>query len=575
MFLRFEPDKKNETLYCYDSSEPGKWHLADKELAKLISEVAVKNPHICVILDCCHSGGGVKDPSLEVVERRAADDDRPRPLESYIFSAKELESLRSGSKKWELPQGRNILMAACEPHDTAKELTIGDEKQKRGIFTYSLLKALERPGKLTYRELWQETKNTVSIELKKISSSQCPQLEVTPPDHGNLLFLDGAIAERPSYFTVRHDNKLGWVIDGGGVHGVQPPAGEETTVLALFDFNCNVNDFKDPNKSIGQAKVTKVLPQLSQLEIISNSKNLSTGSIYKAITIAVPLPAQGVYIEGDATGVKLASQAIQSATMGNRPSAYIRKVENRDQAQLYLQCRNQEYSIQVKGDNRPLVAPIQGFTLDNAKLAIERLEHIARWLTIRELPSPPASRIQPNDIEMELLFEGENTSPIEKEIRREYKKPQNGTPQPPKCTIKLTNNSHKTLYCTILCFTDRFAIVAPFFEAGYVRLEPGQWAWAADGDYIKWSIDPELMQLGIRETKDVLKLIVSKSEFDARLSLQDALDQPRCLYRGLFKQSPLNRLMNRAQTRSPQVSSSETYDDWYTQQVILTSVLPT
>lgn len=573
VFWRFEPDKKNETLYCYDSSEFGKWHLADKELAKLISEVAVKNPHICVILDCCHSGGGVKDPSLEVVERRAADDDRPRPLESYIFSAKELKSLRSGSKKWELPQGRNILMAACEPHDTAKELTIGDEKQRRGIFTYSLLKALERPGKLTYRELWQETKNTVSIELKKISSSQCPQLEVTPPDHGNLLFLDGAIAERPSYFTVRHDNKLGWVIDGGAVHGVQPPAGEETTVLALFDFNCNVNDFKDPNKSIGQAKVTKVLPQLSQLEIISNSKNLSTGSIYKAITIAVPLPTQGVYIEGDATGVKLASQAIQSATMGNRPSAYIRKVENRDQAQLYLQCRNKEYCIQVKGDNRPLVAPIQGFTLDNAKLAIERLEHIARWLTIRDLPSPPASRIQPNDIEMELLFEGENNAAPDKEIRREYQYKDNKL-QPPRCQLKLTNKSNKTLYCTVLDLTDRFAVGVPFFNAGYVRLEPGQTAFAGDGKYIKFVVDQELQKLEITETKDIFKLIVSTTEFDARLSTQGALDSPRAAHKNIFKRSTLNRLMDCAQFRTAGFDEEEAYDDWYTKKVTITSVLP-
>jgi hypothetical protein len=572
---RFEPDRKNETLYCYDSGLPNGWHLADKDLAKLILEVAVKTPHICVILDCCHSGSGTKDPSSDVVARLAPADQRPRPLDSYLFSVNELPHLyssRSSSRSstgWEFSQGRHILMAACEDRDTAKELTINGKK--RGIFSYCLLETLKRPGKLTYRELWQETKNAVSRELVKISTTQFPQLEVTPPDIGNLLFLDGAIAERASYFMVRHDKGLGWVIDGGAVHGVQPPAGEETTILALFQFDCNVLDFQNPDKSIGQAKVKKVLPQLSQLEISGDTK-LSTERVYKAVVISLPLPAQGVYIEGDAAGAKWANQAIQSATMGNRPSVYIRQVQNRDDAQLWLQCRNQEYGIRLKGDERSLVVPIQGFSSDNAKRAIERLEHIARWMTIRDLPSPPASRIQPDDIEMELLFEGENGSPKDKEIRRQYQDKQ-GKLQPPRCQLKLTNKSQTTLYCTVLDLTDRFAVAAPFFEAGYVRLEPGQTAWAGNGKYIKFTVDPELQKLGITETKDVFKLIVSTAEFDARLSTQDALDTPRAAHKNIFKQSTLNRLMDRAQFRTARFYEEETYDDWYIKQVTITSVL--
>lgn len=570
-FWRFEPDKKNETLYCYDSGLPGHWHLADKEFNKLIREVAVKDPHICVILDCCHSGSGTKDPSPDVVERSAPADQRSRPRETYLVGMDELAELstshssKRSSTGWDF-MGRHVLMAACEDHDTAKEVEINGKK--RGIFSYCLLESLEQPGKLTYRELWQKTKNAVSREMEKRSRTQFPQLEITPPDQDNLLFLDGAIAERVSYFTVRHDEKSGWVIDGGGVHGVQPPAGEETTVLALFEFDCNVRDFQNPDKSIGEAKVTKVLPQKSKLEI-SGDTNLSTESVYKAIVISLPLPAHGVYIEGDATGVTLASEAIQLATMGNSSSVYIRQVTNRDDAQLWLQCRNQEYWIRLKDDERFLVAPIQGFTPDNAKRAIERLEHIARWMTIRDLPSPPTSTIQPDDIQMEFFFKGENSAITDNEIRRTYQY-KGEEWQPPKCTIKLTNKSQRTLYCTILCLTERFAIVNPLFQAGYIRIEPGKSAWAADGEYLDWSIEPTLLALGITETKDILKLIVSKSEFNARLSLQDALDQPRSSDRGFCKQSTLNRLMDRVQSRLPQVCKEETYDDWYTKKVIFT-----
>ena len=36
--------------------------LADKELSLLLAEVAANGPHVVVILDCCHSGGGTRDP---------------------------------------------------------------------------------------------------------------------------------------------------------------------------------------------------------------------------------------------------------------------------------------------------------------------------------------------------------------------------------------------------------------------------------------------------------------------------------------------------------------------------------
>ncbi len=40
--------------------------LADKELAVLLSEVAERGPHIAVILDCCHSGSGTRDPFVGI-----------------------------------------------------------------------------------------------------------------------------------------------------------------------------------------------------------------------------------------------------------------------------------------------------------------------------------------------------------------------------------------------------------------------------------------------------------------------------------------------------------------------------
>jgi hypothetical protein len=48
-FWHIEPDHLDETLVCYDSRSEGGWDLADKELAKLIAEVAENEPHITII----------------------------------------------------------------------------------------------------------------------------------------------------------------------------------------------------------------------------------------------------------------------------------------------------------------------------------------------------------------------------------------------------------------------------------------------------------------------------------------------------------------------------------------------
>lgn len=126
-FWQIEPDHLDETLVCYDSRTDDSWDLADKELAKLIAEVAANNPHIVVILDCCHSGSGTRDPLLSTeATRRAPIDTRQRPLSSFIVFPSELpkapttRSLNTPTSGWYM-HGRHILMAACRDIELSKE----------------------------------------------------------------------------------------------------------------------------------------------------------------------------------------------------------------------------------------------------------------------------------------------------------------------------------------------------------------------------------------------------------------------------------------------------------------------
>ena len=113
-FWHVEPDRLDETLVCYDSRVSGHFDLADKEMSKLIAEVAKQDPHVVVILDSCHSGSATRDIE-SVGVRRAPTDERPRPLSTYLVTPSELEqigSTRSGrdlKSDWlSLPGGRHV-----------------------------------------------------------------------------------------------------------------------------------------------------------------------------------------------------------------------------------------------------------------------------------------------------------------------------------------------------------------------------------------------------------------------------------------------------------------------------------
>ena len=88
-------DERLETLVCYDSRADGKdvWDLSDKELSKLIAEVAVNSPHILVIIDSCHSGFSSRDAVQDISVRMAPVNGEPRPLDKFLFTPEEIKFL--------------------------------------------------------------------------------------------------------------------------------------------------------------------------------------------------------------------------------------------------------------------------------------------------------------------------------------------------------------------------------------------------------------------------------------------------------------------------------------------------
>ncbi len=593
-FWPIEPDRMLETLVCYDSRiDDDHWDLADKELAKLIAEVDKNNPHIVVVLDCCHSGSGTRGELAEVAVTRGVDvDRRPRPIESFIVSpadALSAEDVPEGGA-WsgrtrsvsptamKLPVGRHVVISACQSIEEAKEY-YGDD-QFCGVFSYFFQASLAKAnGALSYRDLFKRTNALVRSNVP----GQSPQMDATHSQDLEQPFLGGAIAPSDPYFTASHHREHGWVIDGGAIHGLRSPVGEDSFVLALFPFDSGPEQLKRVSEAIAQASITKVLPQLSHIS--SESSALAdTSSTFKAVVISSPLPPLTVYFEGEEAGSALLSAAIATAGPTRQSSLYVQAVGSADLAHYRVMARGDRYSITPPHEDRLLVTPVQGYTAISATKVVQDLEHIARWKTLLELSSPASTQIE-GTLKL-AIYTGDSpshetaTEIVDSQIRLSYTF--NETLQewvPPRFRIRLHNTSNQTLYCALLYLTERFKVevIKPDGVGSVVQLLPDGDLWFAGGGVLKGTISDALWQQGITECQDILKLVACTEDFDPLLlNLNElGLSTVRATTRSVNAGGSLNQLMRRVHTRDIGMADKlPAHDDWVTNQVAFTFVRP-
>jgi pimeloyl-ACP methyl ester carboxylesterase len=568
-FWKFEPDKLNETLVCYDSRTEGGWDLADKELAKLISEVATHKAQVVMILDCCHSGSGTRVIEMEGTKvRKIETDTRVRPLESYLFTPAELGQLSRSSKGisteetsgWNnLPEGQHLLFAACQDNELAKEYNA--EGKSWGSFSYFLRKTLEESTRpLSYQELYRRTLARITSSI----SEQRPQLEASTLVDVNEEFLGSAVAPKTSFLCYFDTD---WTLDAGAVHGISAPVGGDTTLLSLFDKDATPETLRDLSKALAKAKVSEVHPDKSKLEL---EGDLDKAKQYQAVIVSLPLPPILVGLGGEAEGIALARDALGKAGPGGSASLYLKESEK---PEYRLIAKKESYVIAGSAEDRALVKEIEGVLAESAGKAVQQLEHIARWVRLRDLQNP--SRLDISNIKTIIHYEAKDYVDVGTTFR--YRQ-NNKKWEEPTFKLELKNESDTTIFCSVLVLAESFSISAGIFPGGQVRLEAGQSAWGQvrGSTSIPASVPDTYFKDGITERKDIFKLIISTEAFDARLLEQVALEAPT---RGAMRDAPvitntLERLMARLQTREIGDEGGGSYREWATKSVTTITVRP-
>ena len=595
-FWNMEPDHLNETLVCHDSRTQGSWDLADKELRYLIHGLAKKDPHITIVLDACHSSSGTRDPldNLEGVRLTEIHPDE-RPVEEYCFY-EDFKERGIDPASFDFPQGQHILLSACRDSELAKEISI--DGKTRGTFSHYLRTTLSgQQESMSYRDLWARVRRRVEATV----AAQTPQLEPIANANPNENFLGGEIIPHKGYVIYQEEEE--WWLDAGAVYGITLPEGDNTTHLAIFSSSTESDDLNDLTKKITVARVTKVLPDKSQivaeggLEITLPDSDEQAK--YKAVITKLPLPRLAVRFEGDQVGQDKARELLANINGEGQASTFVK--EDEDNPLFRLIAKNDQYLVMRASDDRPLLKAIGGGYADvNAGKAIRNLEHIARWQQKVDL-SNPESKIPKNAVQMIAHYKDQEYVDSDFTLSYEYIDGQWKQPEF-KLELKLAEDYHQPLYCSLLYFNGNGS-----FYIGASDLLQSYGAWldpigkkeekagavvkvipVYEGDFIPASVDDELWEQGITETKDIIKLIISTEPFGASALEQDELEVWTPPIRakeagergsaddeGLSFEGTLNQYFDYASTRTiGRKAEPKLHNDWMSKSITLTVVRP-
>jgi hypothetical protein len=561
-----EPDHLDETLVLHDSRTQGQWDLADKELSVLIAEVAASDPHVVIVLDCCHSGSGTRAPLEDgLAGRQAPTDRRPRPLESFLFDREHVDELAAsrlperdalGDSGWTMPDAPHVLLTGCRANETSKEVVQGGAH--RGAMSAALEAALSTAGDaLTYREIHRQ----VSAQVRRTVRYQSPQLETTSTDALDRPFLGGAVRATPRYFVVTHDGR-NWTVDGGAMHGLAAPVRDEQTLLTITDSHDAV---------VATGAVTAARSADATLTLTTGE--LDPTRSYRAVVTATPLPPLLARLD-PGPGTEALRAALADRDEHGPLLVAEADPESGEQAQVQVTPDESGYAISRIASERDLCP--RASTPDEA---IGVLEHIAAWQRVADLRNPGTHL--PRDtvavtVEAQTEPGEEPFAEVDGLWRFDYATDGSGHQQPRPFTVTLTNTSERPLWVALLDLTDTFGIYADAIAAGSMELGKGQ----SHPIELQTDVPDTLWEAGVTEVTDLLKLIVSTDEFDPRTLAQLDLEVSAPLrsgstVRGAGPMSSLDRLLDHVGTRRAKpVGASDSRADWFTVDIQVVAVRP-
>jgi hypothetical protein len=186
-----ELDDHLDELICPHDMDWDGTFITDDELDSIFKNVP-EGALLEIVLDCCHSGTGLREMGLVPPPELAAEHPTlnrylPPPADIFLrFGSEEDELKPRGFVKGFKERGNkhHILWAGCMANQTSADAYI--DGRYHGAFTYHLNQHLRRNPRVSRRELLQK----VRASLRHGGYSQFPQLETEAAKRDRVVFGD-------------------------------------------------------------------------------------------------------------------------------------------------------------------------------------------------------------------------------------------------------------------------------------------------------------------------------------------------------------------------------------------------
>lgn len=499
-----EPDGLSETIVCWDSrlQQTGSRDMADKELNYLIHKaVEGKNAHFLAVMDCCHSGSNTRD--LAIKSRMVdACPTAPRGVSDYIGFAEYID--------FQPPAAQHVHLAAAKDDETAKEYAINGTP--RGVFTYSLIEALQQAGgNISYSELMSR----VNLKCRNRVKEQTPLLNVYVDNEAAKLSFLGQVEIKRGTFIVSYDNTEGWIVNVGGAQGI--PASGATLTL-------------ENGMTVATAKVLSNFSKLTGLDLLAKDQQLT------ATLTEVNFPPVRVAFSSDSEkeGVSAVAKALDES------SENLQLVDSEVDTDYVIRVWDGALRLTTVDSTTPLFRRVKGYDEQAARTFVNRMGAVADWRNRLELANPNTS-IGDNAVEI-TFYDGTGTVVND----RVFRQPNEGMSAYMRVSIK--NMWTKPLWVSAVYFGSDFTISNQFLRKKFINSGETAWIEYKNERNIPLNVPPEFLSWDINEIEEYFKIFVSTDEIDTDVHNQEGLP--------LDERSGAKRAIGGLQTAS--------MDDWRT-----------
>ncbi|MFB2894652.1 caspase family protein [Aerosakkonemataceae cyanobacterium BLCC-F50] len=526
-----EPDGQKETIVPHDSRVDGVFDIPDKTLAALLDRLAErKGNNITVILDCCHSGTGTRDPNRNpnlAKTRNVQPDNRipPPDLDTDIRTG--VKSRGKGASGWATEGITHVLLAGCRDDEKSQEYLSRDQGKEvwHGALTYFTLQALRQiTPNTTYADLYEQ----VAVKVNSYNDKQMPQCE---GDRDRVVF-GGVRVERDPFIIVQKVEGNEVTLSSGQIHGLL-----QGTEVALYPPEVRTkNDLPTPlttvevTSALATTAIAKIKEGMPIVTIPKFARGLITKHIYAGLRQTVALEAD--LGEENELAIAHLRQAIQGASPDSG-SPYLEVLENPDQvADLRVKAANGKLSI-YNSTGEQLVVPEDIKDEGGNEIAVlHSLESIVRYRTLQKLVNNESSELV-GKVKLRLLrymYDGSLTEELpagavgtggeitltfnpEREELNDY-------------VLEVINESSQPIYAYLLLLNPDYSITLQYpqlRQQDEIKAKGGKLTIGFDNrkERLNFSL-PE----GWDSCRDYLKVIVTTNPTDFKLLEQKGLNVP-------------------------------------------------